>query len=203
MLSEELEQLRTDLASLSAAGQYCSLFTIDDEENLNMDCLRQELSLIEKSSEQMALHARSYLRKVEGREEKKISDLKGFISKSNDLIRIRIDGRIRRRQQSVRGESPGTGYEKYVKSVFDLLSELGSGEYKRYREKVQISFIQHYASTQSMLDADNMEVKPFIDAICLYLLDDDSPEHCFLVLDGIVDGSDWLEITIQPTKKNI
>ena len=83
------------------------------------------------------------------------------------------------------------------------MTDLCSKRCRRYREKVRISFIQHYAPGAPVLDADNMEVKPFIDAICIYLLDDDSIEQCCLSLDGVIDGNDFLEIIIQPVGRNI
>lgn len=198
MLSDKLEQIKDDLASLAAAGQYCSLFSGKDEEDLDKDLLAKELMLIAKTAESLSEHAGNYLLAEECRKKKDHSALTGTFFMDDDTIRILVDGRIRRRTRTDHGKSSGIGYEAYHEAVFNLLSELGGEKYMRYREKVRISFVQHYAPDTPMLDADNMEVKPFIDAICLFLLDDDSVEQCSLSLDGIVDGRDFLEILIRP-----
>lgn len=198
MLPDKLEKIKEDLASLAAAGQYCSLFSDRDEESLDKDILCKELELIAEAAGNLAEHAGNYLLTEERRKAKDGQTLSGNIFQSGDTVRIQVDGRIRKRKQSSRSQSPGTGYESYNTAVFDLMTDLCSKRCRRYREKVRITFIQHYAPGAPVLDADNMEVKPFIDAICIYLLDDDSIEQCCLSLDGAIDGNDFLEIIIQP-----
>ena len=202
MLSDNLEKIKEDLASLAAAGQYCSLFASQGEDDLDKDVLCKELELIAESAGNLAEHAGNYLLTEECRKRKESPRLSGEIFQSGDTVRIYVKGRIRKRKQSNRAQSPGAGYESYNAAVFDLITELCSKECKRYREKVRISFIQHYALNTPVLDADNMEVKPYIDAICIYLLDDDSIEQCCLSLDGVIDGDDWLEIVVQPVNRH-
>jgi len=66
---------------------------------------------------------------------------------------------------------------------------------------VWISFTQHYADQRRMLDVDNMDIKPIIDAICLYLLPDDSPSHCAIMLDEQLDREEFLKIRIFSYKE--
>lgn len=114
----------------------------------------------------------------------------------NDLV-ICIDGRIWKRKQIRRGIRDNAGYEEYNDAVYRFLQDHGIMEYPRYHQKVWMAFTQHYVERKRMLDVDNMETKPFIDAISMYLMEDDSPEQCAIILDGKLDDREYLEIRIS------
>ena len=128
-------------------------------------------------------------------------ELEGNITTENDILTIRMDGRIWKKKQILRGGQTNVGYEAYIDAVNQFFEENELFRYPRYHEKVWISFTQHYADQRRMLDVDNMDIKPIIDAICLYLLPDDSPIHCAVLLDGQLDQEEFLEIRIFPYKE--
>ena len=127
-----------------------------------------------------------------------MTKLEGSIEKKDGVLVITIDGRIWKRKQIHRGRPDNAGYEDYLDAVYRFFAENRIFDYPRYREKVWISFIQHYDKRERMLDVDNMEIKPFVDAVCMYLLPDDSPEQCAVTLDGLPDQKEFLEIRIFP-----
>lgn len=127
--------------------------------------------------------------------------LEGNITTENDILTIRMDGRIWKRKQILRGRQENAGYEAYIDAVNQFFEENELFKYPCYHEKVWISFTQHYADQRRVLDVDNMDIKPIIDAICLYLLPDDSPGHCAVMLDGQLDWKEFLEIRIFPYKE--
>ena len=127
--------------------------------------------------------------------------LEGNIATENGILIIRMDGRIWKRKQILRGRQENAGYEAYIDAVNQFFEENELFKYPCYHEKVWISFTQHYADQRRVLDVDNMDIKPIIDAICLYLLPDVSPGHCAVMLDGQLDQKEFLEIRIFPYKE--
>lgn len=129
-------------------------------------------------------------------------NLDGNILVKNNILIINIEGRIWKRKQICRNIEGNAGYEEYIDAVYNFFSKNMPDEHLHYHQKVLISFTQHYSEKRRMLDADNMEVKPFIDAICMYFLDDDSPEQCAIMLDGVADEREYLVIKIAPYPKD-
>ena len=69
-----------------------------------------------------------------------------------------------------------------------------------YCEKVVLVFLNHYPEEVMAKDHDNMETKPFIDAIAAYGLPGDDPKWCAHYMDYILDGENYTEIYVVPQK---
>jgi hypothetical protein len=70
-----------------------------------------------------------------------------------------------------------------------------------YTDPVVLKFIHHYQNEGDMCDHDNYDIKPFIDAICVNFLPDDSPKWCAYYMDYVMDDENFSEIIIE--KKEI
>lgn len=70
-----------------------------------------------------------------------------------------------------------------------------------YTDPVVLKFIHHYQNESDMCDHDNYDIKPFIDAICVNFLPDDSPKWCAYYMDYVMDNKNFSEIIIE--KKRI
>lgn len=92
-----------------------------------------------------------------------------------------------------------------VKDNNDICNAYLEGFYKEmqkfkdipeYTEPVVICFIHHYKSERDMVDHDNYDIKPFIDAICVKFLHDDGPKWCSYYMDYVMDNASFSEIKI-------
>lgn len=86
----------------------------------------------------------------------------------------------------------------YVKGMAENLLDK---KFVPYKEKVVIAVIHHYDSSTRMLDHDNFEVKPVVDAIASILLIDDSPKYVSYYINHVEDEKTFSEIRIIPERR--
>lgn len=80
--------------------------------------------------------------------------------------------------------------------------EFEYGKFQIYGEKVCLIFLHHYDREKKVVpDTDNLETKPIIDIIALYLLRDDSYEYMSHYVDAVEDDRSYTEIIICPLSK--
>lgn len=77
--------------------------------------------------------------------------------------------------------------------------EFEHGKFKIFDQKVVMIFFHHFDRNRRVVpDTDNLETKPIIDIISLYVLRDDSHEYMSHYVDAIEDDRDYTEIIICP-----
>lgn len=80
--------------------------------------------------------------------------------------------------------------------------EFEHGKFKLFNEKVVMIFFHHFDQKRGAVpDTDNLETKPIIDIISLYVLRDDSHEYMCHFVDAIEDDRDYTEIIICPKNR--
>lgn len=80
--------------------------------------------------------------------------------------------------------------------------EFEYGKFQIYGDKVCLIFLHHYDRSKKVVpDTDNLETKPIIDIIALYLLRDDSYEYMSHYVDAVEDDRSYTEIIICPLSK--
>lgn len=100
-----------------------------------------------------------------------------------------------------------TGRNYY--NVRDNAKQIFSHEFSRLEEKgcfdkvfdckVDIIYENYYVNQSLMIDNDNIDTKGFTDAISTYLLKDDSPLYCNLIVKGLIGDTNHTEVIVKPS----
>lgn len=116
------------------------------------------------------------------------------ISIDRDIVNIRFGDLLPHREK--RGVETYTSSIPYIRAFYKAAKERLQGI--SYSEPVVLAFLHHYAANEDMVDHDNLIYKPFIDAISVSLLKDDSPRQCSHFMGHVMDDHTFSEIYILP-----
>lgn len=99
------------------------------------------------------------------------------------------------------------GYHVYERETIEkiylapLINLMHENRAKMYREKVVICFIHNFGKGSRLIDHDNFEIKPFVDAIASVLLPDDNPEFLSYYMNHKMSETDCTEIYLVPERE--
>lgn len=88
-------------------------------------------------------------------------------------------------------------FHEPIRTALD--NALKEGLLKHYEVKVVLCFIHHYAEGDAYVDHHEFEIKPVIDTIKQFLIDDDSPDRLAYYSKGIADDRTYTEIIMVPS----
>lgn len=85
----------------------------------------------------------------------------------------------------------------YVAAISDYFEK---NKIEEYKEKATLCIIHHYPSSTYVRDHDNYSLREIINNLCTYLFVDDNAKWLSHFQDYIVDGHEYSEIYIMPSK---
>ena len=119
------------------------------------------------------------------------------IAVKEDIICVRFGRLLPHREK--RGVETYTSSAPYIRAFYREAETKLKNIY--YKEPVIFAFIHHYATDKDIVDHDNLVYKPFIDAISVFVLKDDSPRQCAHYMDFKMDNKTFSEIRVLPRNK--
>lgn len=118
----------------------------------------------------------------------------------SDIIKISFDNHLPLRTKGYMLNERDTIYKLYIKPLDQCFMNLGAS---KYQGKVVMSIIHTYAEGEMLIDHDNYEVKPIIDAINSLCLIDDSPKHVSYHIDYKIGEQSKTDIYLVPDEEFI
>lgn len=118
------------------------------------------------------------------------------ISLNGEIVNIRFGNLLPHKEKR--------GMESYASSLPYIRAFYKESKTKlqdiHYDIPVVLAFIHHYVEENEMVDHDNLLYKPFIDAISVSILKNDSPRQCSHFMGHMMDSSTFSEIYVLPAK---
>lgn len=125
------------------------------------------------------------------------------LDQENNIFKCRIPGRLNRRPHinSQGGLTQVATYDmaRYKQDIIDSFNSYFKDHIIIFNRRVDIIITSHYNDMDRMVDYDNMEIKPVIDAISRNALVDDNPMCCRLIMDAVFDKTEdeYTEVTVR------
>lgn len=111
----------------------------------------------------------------------------------NEIINIKFSHLLPHKEK--RGVETYKCSIPYIKALYKESEKINNIQ---YNTPVVLAFIHHYAEKEDMVDHDNLLYKPFIDAVSVLFLKNDSPRQCSHFMDYMMDCKTFSEIYIVP-----
>lgn len=115
------------------------------------------------------------------------------ISLNERVVNVRFGSLIPHREK--RGVESYASSIPYIRAFYKAAEDLQG---MHYDTPVVLVFLHHYAAEEEMVDHDNLLYKPFIDAISVLLLKNDSPRQCSHFMGHMMDNCSFTEIYVIP-----
>lgn len=118
--------------------------------------------------------------------------------KDGDITKITINSLLPVRIKGYHVYERETLEKIYLAPLIKLMHE---NRAVMYREKVVICFIHYFGKGSRLIDHDNFEIKPFVDAIASVLLVDDNPAFLSYYMNHRMSETDKTEIYLVPERE--
>lgn len=115
------------------------------------------------------------------------------ISLNGEVVNIRFGSLLPHKEK--RGVESYASSLPYIRAFYKAAEDL---QEIHYDTPVVLAFLHHYAAEEEMVDHDNLLYKPFIDAVSVLLLKNDSPRQCSHFMGHVMDDSSFTEIYVIP-----
>ncbi len=126
-----------------------------------------------------------------------------YFDEKNHIFKCIIPGRLNRRPHvnGVSSQKQVTGYDlaKYKQDIIESFNSYFKDHVILFDRRVDVIITSHYNDMNHMVDYDNLEIKPIIDAISRNMLVDDNPMCCRLILDAVYGNikKEFTEVVVQ------
>ena len=117
---------------------------------------------------------------------------------AEDIVKISFAGHPSLRVRGYTLHERNTVYRQYIVPLTERCREIGSFN---FCEKVTVAIIHTYVEGETLIDHDNYEVKPILDAIASLFFVDDTPARMSLHIDYAIGEQSKTDIYIVPARK--
>lgn len=172
-------------------------------DNINACIDRKEFGLISSYDGQLAAASKGLpdainrLISSTGNDPLQINDLyapeKCEVTINDNIVRIKFGSLLPHKEK--RGAQSYVSSIPFIRVFYKESEKLPNIQ---YNEPVVVAFIHHYSAKEEMVDHDNLLYKPFIDAISVIFLKNDSPRQCAHFMDYMMDRETFSEVYIVP-----
>lgn len=129
-----------------------------------------------------------------------VSPCKCRIVEEEISTRVVFDTLIPKKVKHIRNKNADVS-NIYATYLADFYKRVREKKWRVFNEPVVIEFINHFCCRKDMVDHDNFDYSPFLDAISAAFLIDDGPAYCSYYMDSVSDTETYSEFVIIPRRR--